>query len=73
MSLSIKEALAKIFEAGQGARIVSIVTETELKLLKKGRESKIPCPFTLGVRRKAKRNGFIGANYSNAVNNQSGV
>lgn len=52
-----------------GAKVVSILTETEPKLLKKSRITGLPCPFK-SVIRKVWRNGMIGASYANAVNNQ---
>lgn len=55
----------------KGASFVSLVTATTPKLLSKGKKTKQPRPASLnGLRRHAVRNGMIGANYENVVNNQ---
>lgn len=52
-----------------GARIVSIFTETSPKLLKKSRITGLKCPY-LRVIRRCWRNGMIGASYERAVDKQ---
>lgn len=54
---------------GNGPRIVTLKTKTYPRLLKKGRESGLPCPYD-GVHRVVSRNGIIGCSYENSVNNE---
>lgn len=48
-----------------GAKIVSLKTKTEVKLLAAGKAK-----FPKGISKIASRNGMIGAKYQNAVNNK---
>lgn len=48
-----------------GAKIVSLKTKTDVKLLASGKAK-----FPKGISKLASRNGMIGAKYSNAVNNK---
>jgi hypothetical protein len=48
-----------------GARIVSLKTKTDVKLLASGKAK-----FPKGISKIASRNGTIGAKYQNAVNNK---
>jgi hypothetical protein len=69
--MNIHEILDTIMEKGNNpTRIVSIVTKTFPPLLKKGRESKNPCPWTEGVAKLASRYGIIGCSYRSCVNRQ---
>lgn len=48
-----------------GAKIVSLKTKTDVKLLASGKSK-----FPKGISKIASRNGMIGAKYQNAVNNK---
>lgn len=50
--------------------IINLRTKTDVKMNKKSRVDGTPNPFTKGVSKIASRNCIIGADYSNAVNNQ---
>lgn len=56
--------------SGKGTKFATMLTVTRPKLNKKNRDTKEPCPFAMGVERRALRNVQIGANYQNSVNNQ---
>lgn len=59
----------KLNDLPAGSKIVKLVLETEPKLLKKGRESKIPCPVERLIKR-SELSAMLGSNYGNAVNKQ---
>ena len=55
----------------KGTTFVSLVCETEPKMVKKHRETGEANPF-LGAIKKSKKMGAIGFDYENSVNNQAG-
>lgn len=59
--MSINKFLANL----NGAKIVSLRTKTDVKMLAASRQK-----FPKGISKIAVRNGIIGASYENAVNNQ---
>lgn len=63
---NLNELLAQI----SGARICQLRTSTPVKMNVKSRVDKSPNPFKNGVTKLAVRNVVLGADYSNAVNNQ---
>lgn len=63
---NIQEVLAQI----SGSRIVRLRTKTQVKMNVKSRVDGTPNPYKKGVSKIAARNCIIGADYSNAVNNQ---
>lgn len=66
--MKIQDFLADV----KGSRIVALRTKTEVKLLvnSKDKTSKSKEEFPQGVSKIAVRNGFIGTNYENVVNNK---
>lgn len=61
--------LEKKLEQLRGSKILTIKTRTIVDLLKKSRTTGEICPYQI-VERICERNGIIGVNYENAVNNQ---
>lgn len=59
--MGIEQVLDKV----SGAKIVSLRTKTEVKMLARGKLT-----FPKGVTKISHRNGIIGASYENCVNNQ---
>ncbi len=55
--------------ATKGGKFVGLTIKTEPKLLKKDRETGVPCPYN-NVQRISERVVVLGCNYSNCVNNQ---
>ena len=53
-----------------GSKICSLRTKTALKTNKKSRTDGTPFPYSQGISKLSVRNVIIGADYSNAVNNQ---
>ena len=54
----------------KGTTMVSLVTETPVRMLKKHRDTGEPNPY-LGATKIQKKNGIIGFDYGNSVNNQA--
>jgi hypothetical protein len=54
----------------KGTTAVSVVSETEVRMVKKHRETKEANPY-LGAIKRQKKNGMIGFDYGNSVNNQA--
>lgn len=63
-----KELLNRFQEVKQ-ATILTVVMNTEVKLLKKNRETGEPCPY-VGVRKKTTCQAMVGTDYENGVNNR---
>lgn len=59
--MNIEQVLEKV----PGARIVRLRTKTQVKMLARGKLA-----FPKGVSKISSRNGIVGANYENCVNNQ---
>lgn len=60
--------LQKRLEEVKGSKIITVVMNTEVKLLKKNRDTKEPCPY-VGVRKRTRAKVMVGTDYSNGVNN----
>jgi hypothetical protein len=56
--------------AVKGTTAVSVVSETQVRMVKKHRETGEANPF-LGAIKRQKKNGMIGFDYQNSVNNQA--
>jgi hypothetical protein len=61
--------LLKRFNEVTSSKIVTIVMNTEVKLLKKNRDTKEPCPY-VGVRKRTRCTVMLGTDYENGVNNR---
>lgn len=59
--------LKKRFEQVKGVAIVTVVMNTEVKLLKKDRDTKEPCPY-VGIRKRTRCNVLVGTDYEKGVN-----
>tara|TARA_R110000824_G_scaffold526_2_gene3316 strand:+ start:1289 stop:1822 length:534 start_codon:yes stop_codon:yes gene_type:complete len=62
------QELLKRFGEVKGSKIITVVMDTELKLLKRNRDTKEPCPY-VGVRKKTRCKVMLGTDYENGVNN----
>lgn len=60
--------LKKRLEEVKGSKIITVTMNTELKLLKKSRDTKEPCPY-VGVRKRTRAKVMVGTDYENGVNN----
>ena len=71
MKVKTAEQMEQHIEASvKGTTAVSIMAETPVRMVKKHRETKEPNPF-LGAVKQQKKNGLIGFDYENSVNNQA--
>ena len=61
----LKTALSQV----DRSEIANVTLETNVKLLKKGRDSKEPCPFGK-VTKRSRLNVMFGSDYERGVNNQ---
>ena len=59
--------LKERFEQVKGVKIVTVVMNTEVKLLKKDRNTKEPCPF-VGIRKRTRCKVLVGTDYDAGVN-----
>ena len=62
--------LVELLKGIHGATFVGFQATTAVKLLKKSKDTKLPCPFTNIVKR-IKASCILGKNYKNAVNRQT--
>jgi len=63
-----KELLDRMSQV-KGSKIITVVMHTEVKLNKKHRETKEPCPYT-GVMKTSRCKVMIGTDYQGGVNNR---
>lgn len=71
MKVVTAEKLEKVVEGlVKGTTAVSVVSETAVRMVKKHRETKEVNPF-IGAIKRQKKNGLIGFDYQNSVNNQA--
>jgi hypothetical protein len=71
MNIVTIAAIEAIVEASvKGTTAVSVLSETPVRMVKKHRETKEANPY-LGAIKTQKKNGIIGFDYGNAVNNQA--
>jgi hypothetical protein len=68
--VNAKQLEAVIEASVKGTTAVSVVAETKARMVKKHRETGEANPF-LGAIKRQKKNGLIGFDYQNAVNNQA--
>lgn len=59
--------LQKRLEEVKGSKIITVVMNTEVKLLKKSRDTKEPCPY-VGVRKRTRAKVILGSDYQKGVN-----
>ena len=69
-SVNASEMEAVIENSVKGTTAVSVLSHTEIKMVKKHRLTKEANPF-IGTIKSQKKNGMIGFDYGNSVNNQA--
>lgn len=67
MTTITPEELTKRFSEVKGSKILTVVMNTEVKLLKKSRDTKEPCPYQ-GVRKRTRAKIIVGSEYEKGVN-----
>jgi len=68
MQTITSEELMKRFSEVKGSKILTVVMNTEVRLLKRNRDTKEPCPYQ-AVRKRTRATVMLGTNFQNGVNN----
>lgn len=65
-TITPRELMKRLGEV-RGSKIITVVMVTHVKLLKKNRDTKDPCPY-VGVKKKTRCTVLIGTDYERGVN-----